>query len=141
MIWDAVIGGIFKTLDKIIPDPVERAEAKRKLAEMEINRELEFLKADVNLALEQVKVNAAEATNPSVFVSGWRPAAGWVCVLGFAYMVLIRPILPWLVGLLVPTPVDPMPEVELGDLTVLLFGMLGLTASRTVEKLNGVAAR
>jgi hypothetical protein len=29
----------------------------------------------------QTQVNKVEAANPNLFVSGWRPAAGWVCTL------------------------------------------------------------
>lgn len=36
----------------------------------------------------QLAVNTAEASNPSLFVSGWRPAVGWVCVLGLLVPML-----------------------------------------------------
>ena len=34
------------------------------------------------IALAQVEINKVEAAHKSLFVAGWRPAVGWVCVLG-----------------------------------------------------------
>lgn len=136
MIWDVVIGGIFKTLDKIIPDPTERAAAKQRLLEMENNKELAYLKADVDLALEQIKVNLAEAQSSDPFTSRWRPAVGWVCVLGLAYQFLGQPLLAW--GSTMGGYAAP-PVLVLGDLMTILVGMLGLGAMRTTEKLGKVA--
>lgn len=138
MIWDVIIGGIFKTLDKIIPDPAERMMAKQKLLEMEQAKELEYLRADVQLAVEQIKVNAAEAANANPFVSGWRPGVGWVCVFGFGYQFVGQPLLAWVSTILgYPTP----PTLVLGDLMTILVGMLGLGAYRTTEKIKGVASK
>lgn len=138
MIWDVVIGGVFKTLDKIIPDPIERAEAKRKLLEMEQTQELAFLKAETDLAIEQIKVNLAEAQSSDPFTSRWRPGAGWVCVLGLAYQFLAQPLLAW--GSSIGNYPAP-PILDTGDLITLLFGMLGLGTLRTAEKVKGVAAK
>lgn len=33
------------------------------------------------------KVNEIEARHSSLFVSGWRPGVGWVCVLGLGYQL------------------------------------------------------
>ena len=38
---------------------------------------------------------AAEAQSGSLFIGGWRPAVGWVCVLGLAYQFLAFPMLAW----------------------------------------------
>lgn len=138
MIWDVVIGGIFKTLDKIIPDPIERAAAKLKLVELEQTKELAFLKADVDLALAQIQVNAVDAQSADPFTSRWRPAVGWVCVLGLGYQFLLQPLLAW--GSTIGNYPAP-PVLMLGDLMTLLFGMLGLSALRTGEKIKGVATK
>lgn len=137
MIWDTVLNGVFKTLDKVIPDPVARAEAQRRLIEAENLKELEFFRGDLQLAVEQIKTNAVEAQNASLFVAGWRPGVGWVCVAGLGYQFLAQPLLAWGAGL---GGYDAPPELELGDLLTLLFGMLGLSTLRTVEKKAGVAA-
>src|SRR3546814_9343157 len=74
------IGG--KVIDKVWPDPTEAAKAKVRMMEMAQAGELEALKADVQVALAQIEVNKAEAQSGSLFIGGWRPAVGWVCVVG-----------------------------------------------------------
>ena len=138
MLWDTVVGGLFKVLDKIIPDPVARDAARAKLVEMENARELAFFQGEITLAEEQIKTNAVEAQNPSLFVSGWRPGVGWISVLGLFYSFLGQPLLAW--GSAIwsfPAP----PALDLTNLMTLLVGMLGMGAYRTAEKLNGVAAK
>ena len=66
------------------------------------------------------------------------PAVGWVCASGFAYTVLLQPLLPWLATTL-GLHSEPLPSVPTDALLTLLLGMLGLGGLRTTEKLKGVA--
>jgi hypothetical protein len=105
-------------------DPNKRAEIEMKLLEIENA----YLTA-------QTEINKAEASNPNLFVSGWRPAAGWTCVIGFAYTFLLYPFICWfsnMRGLELP------PEIDATLLVNLLFGMLGLAGMRTYEAKQGV---
>lgn len=119
-----------KLLDKIIPDKDAREKAQAELLRAAQD-------ADFQLALGQLKINEAEATNSSWFVAGWRPAVGWVCVVGLSYNFLIYPMLTWLVAgaHLQFTP----PGLVSENLMELVLGMLGLGALRTAEKWKGVA--
>lgn len=84
----------------------------------------------------QIGVNAVEAANPSVFVSGWRPAAGWGCVFGLYVNFLVIPLAgPVLKAY---TKIEMVP-LDLSVMLPLLLGMLGLTAARSIDKNNGVA--
>lgn len=86
--------------------------------------------------LAQTEVNKIEAASASVFVSGWRPAVGWCCVLGLAYAFLIQPLCAWAAAIgQFPAP----PPLDLGVLMQLLVGMLGLAGFRSWEKQKGVA--
>lgn len=85
--------------------------------------------------LAQLLINQVEAANPNWFVAGWRPAAGWVCVLGLLYQFLIRPITQ---ALLLKYDVI-MPSLDIEDLMALLSGMLGLGFYRMREKQDNVA--
>lgn len=117
-------------IDKIWPDAndVEKAKAERLLAEVQ---------GELNNQLAQIRVNEVEAANPSVFVSGWRPFVGWTCGSGFIYEFVLRPIVN---GALVAFGLPPaFPGIEVEALNTLLFGLLGLGAARTVEKVRGVA--
>ena len=86
----------------------------------------------------QIQLNTEEAKNPNLFVSGWLPAIGWICAIGFAYIVLIQPMLSWLSSMVK----IPLPPVISPDLFLpVLLGMLGLVGSRTYEKVKGVASK
>jgi hypothetical protein len=107
-----------------IIDPNKKAEIEMKLLEIENA----YLTA-------QTEINKAEAANPNLFVSGWRPAAGWVCVIGFGYTFLLYPFICWfskMKGFELP------PEIDAALLVNLLFGMLGLAGMRTYEAKEGI---
>ena len=104
------------------------------LLKLQQTGEFRQLEADLQLALAQTEVNKVEAASSDPFKSGWRPAAGWVCVLGLLYQFLLQPLLAWgsgIQGFAAP------PVLQLGDLYGLLFGMLGLGAYRSVERIRG----
>lgn len=139
MVAPAVVTGILgigkAILDKLFPDPVQRAEATYKLLELE--QAGVFKEMDHSLALMQgqIEVNKVEAASESLFKSGWRPAVGWTCVLGLFYNYLAHPGLSWYSSIhQLPAPPSP----DLGDLIVMLGGMLGLGTLRTFEKKSGV---
>jgi len=132
LITDIIAAGM-KILDKVIPDPVARDAAKLKLLELEQARELEHLKAETSLALEQVKVNAVEAASADPFVRRWRPAFGWLGVAAFGWAYIGQPIAAWVapgIGLGAP------PSPDTADLMVLASGLLGFGGFRTAEKLR-----
>jgi hypothetical protein len=121
------IGG--KLIDRLWPDPAQKAAAQLELLKLEKSGDLQQI-------MGQMRINEIEAASSSVFVAGWRPAVGWVCVIGLSYTFLLQPLLSWLSainGWAVP------PALDMGDLLTLLGGMLGLSGLRTFEKLNKVA--
>ena len=119
-------------INKLFPDPAQAADAKLKLLELQQSGELAVMTA-------QTDINKEEAKNASLFVSGWRPAIGWVCALALFYQYLLKPlaigILPSL-GFTVP----PLPGLD-DNLWQLMMGMLGMGGLRTFEKINGVASK
>lgn len=120
-------------IDRVIPDKGAAAEAKLKLIELEQRGELAALAAETDLAKGQLEINKAEASNPNLFVSGWRPGVGWTCCLALVYQFFIRPALV--------TFGKPAPDLPMGDLITILLGLLGLGTLRTVEKIKKVAAK
>jgi hypothetical protein len=119
-----------KVIDRF-PDPKMKAEALQRLTELQQSGDLAIIAA-------QTEINKIEATNPNLFVSGWRPALGWICVMGFGFVVF-SPVMSW-VAALAGNPIV-VPKIETGDLMTLLIGMLGLGGMRTVEKLQGVHSK
>jgi hypothetical protein len=131
-----IIDGLFKLIDKVIPDPQAKANAQLEMLRMQQAGEFKQIETDLQLALGQIEVNKVEAAAPDMFRGGWRPAVGWVCVIGLLYTYLGQPLLAWASGIWdVPAP----PSLDLGDLLILLGGMLGLGGMRTVERLRGKA--
>jgi len=124
-------------LDKVLPDATAAADAKLKALELAQRGELAVLDADTRLALAQLEVNKVEA-GTDLFRGGWRPAVGWVCVLGLGYQLVLRPLLPWAVKVC-GADVPDLPSIDTETLMVLLTGMLGLGGLRTFEKVKGRA--
>ena len=114
-------------------------EMKVRLMEQAAALEAASEAAQVEIQKAQIEVNKTEAATDSLFKGGWRPAVGWTCVSGLFYQMVIRPILPWLIGLYTPVPL--MPTLELDTLLTLLFGMLGLGAYRSYEKVKGAVSK
>jgi roadblock/LC7 domain-containing protein len=134
--WPALIPVVTGLLDKLLPDPQAAAEAKLKALDMAQKGELAALDADMRLALGQLEVNKIEA-GTDLFRGGWRPAVGWTCAGGLFYQIIARPLLGWAASNLWGWNMPPSLEME--TLLTLLFGMLGLGAYRTAEKIRGVA--
>ena len=135
-----LIGGLIdaglKVLDRVLPDPTQKAAAQLELLKLQQAGEFKQLEADLQLALAQTEINKVEAASPDLFKSGWRPGAGWICVSGLFYQFLFQPLAAWSSSIHGwPAP----PVLELGDLYGLLFGMLGLGAYRSFEKTKGKA--
>ena len=128
-----------KVIDRLWPDPSERDAAKLELLKMQQSGELAQLTADTNLMIEQIKVNQAEAQNPSLFVSGWRPAIGWVCGLACGWNWIGLPIVKLALEIY-GHPINLSPA-DLTEMLPVLMGMLGLGGLRTIEKLQGRAAK
>lgn len=124
------IGG--KVLDRVLPDPAQQAAAKLELLKLQQSGELAQITG-------QMEINKLEATNPSIFVSGWRPSIGWVCGAGFAVQFVVGPLAEW--GAALAGHPIKFPQMDTGTMMPLLLGMLGLGGMRTAEKIQGVAAK
>ena len=88
------------------------------------------------LAKGQLEVNKVEAAHKNMFVAGWRPAVGWVCVAGMAGNFIIIPMTNF--GLAIAESTVVIPLIALSEMMPVLMGMLGLGAMRTVEKTKKV---
>lgn len=135
--WQVLIPAVGAVIDKIFPDAGAADEAKLKVMQMAQTGELAKLDAETKLALEQIEVNKAEAQSMDNFRAGWRPATGWVCVIGLGYEFLLSPLLPWLFRLAGVDAPD-LPGINNEALMVLLTGLLGLGGLRSLEKVKGL---
>lgn len=130
-----IIDGIFKIIDKVIPDPKEKAYAQMEALKLQQAGEFKQIEADLRVMLAQAEINKAEA-GTDAFRGGWRPAVGWTCVGGLFYTYLAQPLLAWLSSVQNwPVP----PTLDIFDLMILLGGMLGFGGMRSFERIKGKA--
>ena len=122
---DAVAAGL-KVLDKFVPDP----EAKAK-AESELRQSL------MEWDKMQASINEKEAENTNLFVSGWRPAIGWIgaIALGMHYLF---PFFAWISFTFFHNTLPQPPKLD-ESLWQLIFGLLGFGGMRSWEKSKGLS--
>jgi len=125
----SLIGPVTGLLDKFIEDKDQKARLAHDLATMADQHAQEIAKG-------QMAINQVEAAHKSLLVSGWRPALGWVCVLGMFGNFITIPFSNFVLALFGIDIVIPL--VPLETMMPVLMGMLGLGAMRTYEKKNSV---
>ena len=108
----ALIAPVAGLLDKWIPDADTKQKIAHEIATMSERHAQE-------LALAQIKLNTEEAKG-NWFQSSWRPATGWVCVLGFAVII---------------------PQADTGIMMPILMGLLGLGGLRSFEKTKSLEGK
>ena len=88
---------------------------------------------------QQARINEIEAQSANLFVAGWRPMTGWVCVGGLAFEYLIRPLAQWALNIAGVAVV--LPGLDLNMMFPLLGALLGLGTIRGIEKIKNAAGR
>jgi Holin of 3TMs, for gene-transfer release len=124
-------------VEKIWPDPSKRAEELFKLEKLKQDGNLAELSAQVNLMLGQIKVNEVQASHPSIFVAGARPAVMWIGAFGLAYASILDPLMRFVAAVIFDYS-GSFPVVNTDITMQVLFGILGLGAYRTFEKTKDV---
>lgn len=127
---NALIGPVMGLLDKIIPDPTEKARLAHEIATLAERQAHEIAKS-------QIEVNRTEAASSSMFVAGWRPAVGWICAAGLGFNFICVPLGNF--ALSISGSVIAIPALDVSEMMPVLMGMLGLGAFRTFEKTRGVS--
>lgn len=132
-------GKIADIIDKRVPDRdlAEKLKHETDMALQEGEQALKVKAAELDQAVVegQNRINELEAQSSNLFNSGWRPSAGYVCVLGLAYQFVLQPLISWQSGI---HSWSPPPPLDMGSLMTLLSGMLGLGTLRTTERIKGV---
>ena len=127
---ELLIGPVTGLLDKFIEDKDQKAKLAHEIATLAERQAHEIAKS-------QIEVNKSESQSGSVFIGGWRPATGWVCVLGFGVNFLVIP----LTNLFLSITENPLlvPSLDVSEMMPVLFGLLGLGGFRSYEKSRKVA--
>ena len=77
-------------------------------------------------------VNQEEAKSDNLFISGWRPAVGWVCVAAFAAKYLGGPTIFVAAQFFAKT--ITLPPIDMTEMLPILLGMLGMGTLRSMDK-------
>jgi hypothetical protein len=129
-------GPLFSLVDKLFTSDEERAEAKRKLVELEQNGELEAMKVSLSAIV-------AEAQSPDPWTSRARPTFLYVIyllILSALPMGLVAAFKPE-VAQAVAAGVQAWLGAIPGDLWYLFgAGYLGYSASRSFDKWRGLGS-
>lgn len=125
------IAGIIEAVGAVADDLITSDEERARAA-------LEARKIEADLQIAQIKVNKEEAKSTSWFVAGGRPAVMWICASALAYASIIEPIARFTAKVMFAYTGD-FPVIDTDITLQILFGILGLGAYRSVEKLKGVA--
>lgn len=119
-----------KMLERLIPDPVERAKAEAELQAQAAalqQAQMDYLKT---LVEAQSQLAVAE-TNQGTFWNSWRPAFAWIMVSAILVSLLVSPLLQAAIG--VSIPVDrSLLETVAGWWMAIYMG--GHTVKYAVEK-------
>jgi len=136
---DAVLDLAGKVIDRVIPNPEQRDEARFKLVDLAARGELEEIKADLQVLTTlsevdkaQIDVNKVDAQSDRFIQYGARPAALWMCVAGLGYTFLVQPIGSWVMANL--SKWSALPELNTEVLLFMGSGLLGLGTLRSLDK-------
>lgn len=119
------MGVLSDLIDRVLPNNTEREKTK-------LEYEAKLTAAVTSLDVAQIETNKVEAASASLFVAGWRPAAGWLGVFGLAYHAILQPFLVFLCAVF-KYPVV-LPAFDNTILGFVLTGMLGLGTLRSYDK-------
>lgn len=117
------VESIGKTIDKFVETDDEKRAAEMLMAKLQQNADK-----------WQNEINKIEAQHRTIFVAGWRPFIGWVCGVGLCYYFILSPFIATIAAIYGYKGI--LPQVSIGPLVSILLAMLGMSATRTFEKLN-----
>jgi hypothetical protein len=125
------VGSIIEAVGKVAGDLITTDKERLEMEVEQRKLDLEEKRIDQATDLAQIEVNKIEAGSSSIFVSGWRPAIGWIGVAAMGYQFLAYPLFQWgwkwaqATGW-VPAGLEPPPVLD---------------ADRSFEKTKGVATK
>ena len=83
---------------------------------------------------QQMSLNSLDAVSTRFWQAGWRPFIGWTCGMAFCWHFLLSPITV-MIAASAGVTLAPI-SFEMETLNTTLFGLLGLGAMRSFEKVK-----
>lgn len=132
-----IIGDVISSVVQLAGDLVTTDKERLQL-------DIDGYNAESKRMESQAEINKVEASNTSLFVSGWRPAVGWCGVAAMSYQFVVYPFLVWGWNAMqaagwISTGLLPPPMLDTDALWVILTGILGIGTMRSTEKIKGKA--
>ena len=131
-----LIGGLLGGKDGALKQVASVIDSIHTSEEEKLDKKILMQRIQQKLAEKQLDVNAKEAGHRSVFVSGWRPAIGWMGALALGFEFILSPGIEWyskFAGLNLTAP-----EIQTGPLLAIVTSMLGVAGLRSFEKSKGL---
>jgi hypothetical protein len=131
-----LIGGLLGGKDGALKQVASVIDDLHTSEEEKLDKKILMQRIQQKLAEKQLDVNRQEASHRSVFVSGWRPAIGWMGALALGFEFILSPAIEWyskFAGLNLTAP-----EIQTGPLLAIVTSMLGVAGLRSFEKAKGI---
>jgi hypothetical protein len=127
---DVLLGPVTSLIEKYVPSAADKAQAQLELLKLQQSAQFKEIDAALQASQAQTDIDKAEAqsTDP---LQHWRGGLGWVCVVGYAYSFIVQPI-----GVTFYPALHPL---DIGQLSTLTLGMLGLGGLHVAERIKGAA--
>ena len=125
----AVSNVVGQVIDRVWPDPAQAAAAKLQLLQLQQTGELAQITG-------QMQINQAEANSVDP-LQHWRGGMGWVCVAGYAWNFVLRPLLS--AGAALSGHPVALPEMDITQLSTITLGMLGLGVLHMNQVIKGAS--
>lgn len=136
-ILKSLISPVSKLLDKVIPDADERQKAKVRLAELSNQSDEVFVELVAAANQSMHELNVIDAKSEDKFRTRWRPALGWICVVGLGWEFILRQFIVTAM-VIAGHSKTLIPSLDLPAILGLTTTLLGMGMLRTVEKVKGL---
>jgi len=137
MLWDSIAGPILQAvttvIDRLVPDHNAAQRLKDELA-------AELQRAAIASDAAQLAIDKEESGSSSLFVAGARPGFMWLCILVLGWTWFLAPLLTWGLVAIGAHTVPALPTLGADQAQTALYGMLGLGAYRSVDKIFAPAS-
>ncbi len=111
-------------INKLIPDPEQKANAQLALLKLQQEGEFKDLEANVQIAQGQIDINKIEAASEDDYTRRARPTIMYICGIGFGYQYILQPFFVLLIKC--NHVVVDIPNLDMTAIGTVLLGLCGL---------------
>jgi hypothetical protein len=135
-ILDVLLGPVASIIEKYVPSAADKAAAQLEVLKLQQSTQLQELQAAVQASQQQTDIDKAEAASSDP-LQHWRGGLGWVCTAAYGYNFVLQPLMVAAASL-AGHPVT-LPQLDIGSLSALTMGMLGLGGLHVAERVKGAS--